>query len=422
MATSPRLGYVMSRYPHLSETFITRELTELSSMGVEVGLLPLMAQEQAVVHEEAEPWVRVMRPLGLSSDSARAWARLTRRRPRLAARMLASVVAGYRGRPAELARALPVLGAGAKLAEEVTELRLDRLHVHYATYPALAAWAAHQICGVPYGITVHAHDIFMTQAMLGPKLEDADLIVSISDFNRRFLLREVGHHLAPKIETVHCGVRVEQYAPAPARTTAPTPDDPLRLVCTGSLQEYKGQAHLIDAVGVLTTRKVPVHATLIGHGPDEAALREQIHERGLENHVELTGALPQDEVRQRISTAEVYVQPSIVARTGQMEGIPVSLMEALACRLPVVATELSGIPELVRDQGSAYGPPTGYLVRPADGHALAAAIHTIADDPAEAHRRAQRGQGLVASEFDLAQNVAALAALMLNRLPERNPS
>ncbi len=134
-------------------------------------------------------------------------------------------------------------------------------------------------------------------------------------------------------------------------------------------------------------------------------LERAIQENHLEKYIELMGPRTQDEVSRFLQTANSYVQPSIVTHTGKMEGIPVALMEAMASRIPVVATSISGVPELVRSG------ETGWLVPPEDAHALADALAEIYRDPVEAARRADLGQKWVVEEFELSSNVRKLASL-----------
>jgi glycosyltransferase involved in cell wall biosynthesis len=108
-----------------------------------------------------------------------------------------------------------------------------------------------------------------------------------------------------------------------------------------------------------------------------------------------------------LSEADCYVQPSVVTPAGKMEGIPVALMEAMASKIPVIATEISGIPELVIDG------ETGWLVPPDDAVSLADAMEDIFNHPDEANKRSTMGFNRVLSEFVLSTNVKKLSNLFL---------
>jgi glycosyltransferase involved in cell wall biosynthesis len=162
---------------------------------------------------------------------------------------------------------------------------------------------------------------------------------------------------------------------------------------------------LIQACALLKERGLPFRCRIIGGGEERHSLERQIASAGLAGQVELLGARPQEEVARLLSNAQAYVQPSVVTDRGKMEGIPVALMEALACQLPVVATQLSGVPELVRPG------KTGYLVPPGDAGALAEALAGIYANPGEATMLAKAGRELVRKEFELQMNVERLAWL-----------
>ena len=152
-------------------------------------------------------------------------------------------------------------------------------------------------------------------------------------------------------------------------------------------------------------RGIPFHCRIIGGGELRSLLERIIEENHLEGYVTLMGARTQDEVSRLLRTANCYVQPSVITPNGKMEGIPVALMEAMASRVPVVATSISGVPELVRNG------ETGWLVPPEDVGALADALCQIYTDSAEAERRAELGQKWVLEEFELSSNVRKLASL-----------
>jgi glycosyltransferase involved in cell wall biosynthesis len=278
---------------------------------------------------------------------------------------------------------------------------IQHIHAHYATHPALVAWVINQITGISYSITVHAHDIFVCTAMLETKLRDASFVAAISEFNRSYLNRVVGSWVNDKVYLVHCGIDPTQYqAHRPERDIAR-----FEIISIGSLQPYKGFPYLIQACAGLRDRAIPFRCRIIGGGELYSRLEDQITQAGLDGQVELLGPLPQEEIYRLLPTADCYVQPSIITPSGKMEGIPVSIMEALACALPVVATSISGIPELVRPE------ETGYLVDPADSSALADALTDIYHSPDRASKLGQAGRKLVLEEFTLSENVKEMALL-----------
>jgi colanic acid/amylovoran biosynthesis glycosyltransferase len=393
----------MSRFPHLPETFILREMNELEQLGWQVALYPLILQEQAVVHADAQRWIpRARHAPFVSPQIALDNARTFLTQPARLASLWAKTLWENRTSPNFLLRAAALLPKAVTLASQMQAEGVTHIHAHYATHPALMAWLIHRLTGISYSITVHAHDIFVRTEMLPTKLSDAAFIVAISEYNREYLARIVGPWVRNKIHIVHCGIEPTAYEP---HTIAPAEGQPFEIITTGSLQPYKGQSYLIEACARLRDRGLPFRCRIIGGGEEREALENLITTNNLANHVELLGPKKQDEVAALLATAHCYVQPSIITPSGKMEGIPVALMEAMASGLPVVATSISGIPELVRPG------ETGLLVPPADVPALADALAAVYADPAGSAQRAEAGRELVLREFELRSNVAHLATL-----------
>jgi glycosyltransferase involved in cell wall biosynthesis len=313
------------------------------------------------------------------------------------------------GDPSFLARTLILLPKAVYYAQEMEAEGIEHIHAHYATHPALAAWVIHRLTGISYSITVHAHDIFVSQSMLATKLRDADFIVAISEYNRRFLSDTLGSWVEAKTYVVHCGIEPALYAVGlrsdVQSDAAQTPiEDRFEILNIGSLQPYKGHSYLIEACALLKARHIPFRCRIVGGG-DPAGLQKLIDERDLRQEVQLLGPLDQTQVALLITTADCYVQPSIITPSGKMEGIPVAIMEAMAAQRPVVATAISGVPELVQPG------KTGYLVLPGDALALADALAHVYTHPAEAAALAAAGRILAIAEYNLHTNVEHLCSL-----------
>ncbi|MBA3534342.1 MAG: glycosyltransferase [Ardenticatenales bacterium] len=410
--TGQKIAYVMSRFPHLPETFILREMNDLERQGWEVALYPLILQEQPVVHAAAKPWLARRRQAPfVSREVAVANARAVGTHPLRYGKLLGRAIWENRSSPNFLVRSLALFPKATYMARQMQEEGVAHIHAHYATHPALAAWLIHHLTGISYSVTVHAHDIFVHTEMLATKLRDASFIAAISEYNREYLARVVGPWVREKIHIVHCGIEPSDY---PVRAPLADWGKCFEIITTGSLQPYKGQSYLIEACERLREQGVPFRCRIIGEGEERPELERRIAAAQLGAQVELMGAQSQEAVARLLASAHCYVQPSIITPSGKMEGIPVSLMEALASLLPTIATAISGIPELVRDG------ETGLLVPPADAVALAGALSTIYREPERAQRMAQAGRGLVLREFELKHNVQKLSSLFEQHLQKQS--
>jgi glycosyltransferase involved in cell wall biosynthesis len=397
-----KIAYIMSRFPHLPETFILREINELARQGWQIALYPLLVQQETVVHAEAEAWLQDVRQIPFMSREVLAGnGRLLRQQPAHTTRLWWQTLVENMPDPHMLARALALFPKAAQAAVQMQAEGVRHIHAHYATHPAFFAWLIHQLTGISYSITVHAHDIFVRTTMLATKLRSAQFVVAISDYNREYLARIVGSWVREKTHVSHCGITPSLYQPR----TADQEKRPLQIINVGSLQPYKGQSYLIRACALLKKQGLPFRCRIIGGGAERANLQSLIEQLHLAEEVQLLGPLPQEDVAALLPTANCYVQPSIVTPSGKMEGIPVALMEALACCVPVIATELSGVPELVK-----HG-QTGFLVPPADEVALAQALNNLYETPGIAWTTALAGREHVLGAFDLVNNVAELALL-----------
>lgn len=396
-----RLAYVVSRFPVASETFVVRELNALEDAhGVDVELHALFAPDHPFVHPEAERWMpRVHRADRISA--ARGLGRWMRRRPGATLRIVAELTRAYARRPALLIRALATVPLACAHALTIERHGLRHVHAHFATYPALTAWICARLTGSTYSLTAHAHDLFVHQSHLREIVHEAAFVVTISEFNRRFLADYGGDAVTP-VHVVRCGVDPERYAYAPR---APAAEGRVRALCVASLEEYKGHRILLQALARGGAGVERIDLDLVGAGSRLAELEMLAAELGLDGRVAFLGTQDEAQVAALLAAADLFVLPSVVASDGQMEGIPVALMEALACGVPTVATRLSGIPELVR------GDETGLLAEPGDPASLATALaHTIGD-PAATRRRVAAGRALVEREYDVRRSADELERL-----------
>jgi glycosyltransferase involved in cell wall biosynthesis len=407
-ATRPEIGplaVLLSRFPSVTETFILREVVELDRAGVDVVFVPLLREPPPpVLHPEAVAWDRraLYTPF-VNGPILAANARVFVSRPWLWLRTLLALLAESVTSWNAFSGTLGIYLKSVYYGQELRARGVCHIHAHFATHPTTAAYVMSRVrrAGdreIPYSLTVHAHDIFLHTAGLARKLAGASFVRTISEFNAEFLLERFASGrfavTREKFQVIHCGIEPSRYASRPL-AGAPGRDRPARLLSVAQLKPYKGIAFLIEAARRLVEQGVDVCCDVIGGGPLHAELEAAIARAGLGERFHLLGPRTQSEVAEALASADLFVLPSIVAADGQMEGIPVSLMEALAAGVPTVATRLSGIPELVRDGR------TGYVVPPGDAESLAAAIARALAEPERAHALAQAGRMLVQEEFEI---------------------
>ncbi|MFI5316527.1 MAG: glycosyltransferase family 4 protein [Myxococcota bacterium] len=399
------LAVVLSRFPSVTETFILREVVELDRAGVEVAFVPLLREPTPpALHAEAVAWDRraLYTPF-VNGPILAANLRVLASRPWLWLRTLLALLAESASSWNAFSGTLGIYLKSVYYGQVLRARGVRHVHAHFATHPATAAYVMSRVsragdAEIPYSLTVHAHDIFLHTAGLARKLAGASFVRTISEFNAEFLLQRFGRGrfavTRDKFRVIHCGIELGRYAGRPLPGT-PGSDRPARLLTVAQLKPYKGIAFLVAAARRLADRGVDVRCDVIGGGPLQAELAAEVERVGLGERFHLLGPRSQAEVAEALASADLFVLPSIVAPDGQMEGIPVSLMEALAAGLPTVATRLSGIPELVVDGR------TGYVVPPGDAESLAAAIARALAEPERARALAQAGRALVQEQFEI---------------------
>ena len=405
------VAIVVSRFPTVSETFVLFEIVELGRLGVGVELFPLVHDHPAVVHPDAAALDRRAHHVRLASREVLvAQLHWLRRAPRRYLRVWWGAVRGNLRSPGFLARALYVIPKAAAFARRMERLGVEHIHAHFATHPTLAAWAASRLTGIPYSFTAHAHDLYVDRSMLGEKLRRASFARTISDHNRRLLERLYGPEASSQTHVIHCGIDVDAFD----RRSRARGGSEFTLVCVASMKEYKGHRYLIEALAAMAASGRGFRCLLVGDGELRPEIVRQVAELGLDDRVTICGALPAEEVRALLAGADAAVLASVVEETGKMEGIPVFLMEAMAAGLPVVATDISGIAELVEDGVS------GLLVPERDPVALAAAVSRLAGDPELRRRFGRAGRERVRRSFELSRSVAALRDLLMARPGDRD--
>lgn len=400
---SLKVAYILHRFPHLTETFIMREMYWIREYGVELHIFSLLSPRPTSVHGQAKellPYVRYS-PF-VSWEVLKAQFCFLWRSPSRYILGLANTISQTYREPRVLLRSLAIFPKSVYFARQIEELGIDHVHAHFVWLEGIAAGIVSDLVGITFGIRPHAFGLFgRNQGNVRSELERASQIVTISRYHRAYI-----HALCPcidpdRIEVVYCGLDADRFRPASERAAG----GPVRILSVGSLIEKKGHEYLIDACALLAERGLIFQCDIVGAGPLRGALQARIYLHGLGDRVTLLGALEQARVIELHQRADIFALACVVARSGDRDGIPVALTEAMACEVPVVSTSVAGIPELV-DEGQ-----TGLLVEERCASGLADALERLIRDQTMRKRLGAQARQRILDGFQIQHSAAKLAAI-----------
>jgi colanic acid/amylovoran biosynthesis glycosyltransferase len=399
-----KVAYIMSRFPKLTETFILYEMLAMQKQGIEVEIYPLLRERAEVMHAEAKQFVEAAyyQPF-ISLPIIRANLDFLLRKPRLYLRTLWDLLRANWGSFKFFTGAIGIFPKVVLFAHQMKAAGINHVHAHFASHPAAAGFIIHRLVGIPYSFTAHGSDLHRDRHMLCEKVAEAEVVVAISEYNRGLILSACQGNYRDKVTIIHCGVDTDVFQSRSQETPHEKGENPFMILCIGTLHEVKGQAYLIEACHKLLERRVDFVCHFVGDGPDRRSLMALAEQAGIAEKIRFHGRLTREEIARLLQDADVLAAPSVPTRDGRREGIPVVLMEAMGSSVPVIASNISGIPELVEDK------VTGLLVPPRDATSLTNALECYFADPDLRRRLGQAGREKVVRDFDLNKNAENLA-------------
>ena len=403
-----KVAYIMSRFPKLTETFILYEMLVMRQQGIQVEVYPLLRERGEIMHPEAVQFVEVahFQPF-ISFPIVRANLHFLWKKPFVYLKTLWDLLRSNWGSFNFFTGVIGIFPKTVLFAYQMRADNVQHVHAHFASHPAAAGFIIHRLVGIPYSFTAHGSDLHRDRHMLREKVAEAEFVAAISEYNKELIISECRGNYLEKVNVVHCGVDTEVFRARSHETPYEKGENPFMILCVGTLHEVKGQAYLIEACRQLQERGFNFECHFVGDGPDKKSLTELVEQAVLSDKVRFDGSLTRAEIARLLLDADVLTAPSVPTSDGRREGIPVVLMEAMGSGVPVIASNLSGIPELVNDQ------LTGLLVPPRDATSLADALVSYLKDPDLRRRFGRAGREKVVGEFDLNQNAARLAQYFL---------
>jgi len=362
-----KVSYLLNAFPKLSETFILNEIWELKKKGVSVFVAAVGRSNEEIVHAKAEAIANEVNYVG----------ELCRKRklenvmlvgflhPLRLIQTAAFIRNRYRkGKRWKLQQALYLGG-------ELIRNGVKHVHAHFAMEAAEQAMLASLSTGIPYSMHPHALDIYVRPKMLKDKMRFAKFVSTPCEFNKRYLLDFFPGYPEKRVVVVRLGIDLDMFAPNENGTREKGSKDELSILSVARLMEKKGIIYLLEAIKSLSVDGIRAKATIVGEGPEYERLSTFIAENSLESLVDLLGSRTSDYVKELFDKSDVFVLPCIVAKNGDQDATPTAILEAMAMKVPVISTAVTGIPEIISDA-------CGFVIPEKDTVSLTAAIKRVA--------------------------------------------
>ncbi len=390
-----RFAYLFERFPSFGQTFCYREVAELQRQGVTPPIFSIRNPKD----EPPQDWdIQVVERVYYLPDEKELLDDVGRasKKGKLTSEILAAL--DEWGRRTDFLRLYQAVYIGLRLRD----MGIGHVHAHFAGMAARTAFWINRFFPITFSFTAHANDIFAPRNFeigLNQLVDAARAIITETDYAAKFLCERFPGR-ADRVHRIYNGLNLAEFPRAGFSSIPPI------IIAVGRLIAKKGFGDLIRACALLAGRGRSFRCEIVGEGPLESELRSLIERLGLQRCVVLAGAKPQSQLRQRLEAANVFVLPSVIDSDGGMDNLPTVIMEAMATGLPVISTDLGGIPEMVIQN------ETGFLVPPGDTLAMADAIEKLISDHSLAKRLGGCGYERAQRLFSIEKNVRELCALM----------
>lgn len=402
---APAVAYVLLWFPLSSETFIFREVVQLMAAGLPIRVYSMYGERVVGCSKEMRAYPGYVQRMGVKAIGQIfcAFFKFLRSAPRKVIWLLRRGFFHRMRNLESLGENLWCFMAGFLLAELCIRDGIKLIHAPWANGPTTAAWVASHLTNIPYAFTGRAGDIYPEDGLLHEKSTDALFIRTNNHANVDWLRRFCPAGQETKIHTVYNSLT---FNPSGSCAIAMRP--PYRLLAVGRFARTKGFPDLLTAIARLVRENVPVSLTLVGDGRWRRKLTKMRDRLGLKDIVNMPGFIPHDQICNYMLDHDMLIMPSVVHANGDRDGIPNVIMEALSHGMPVIATDVCGIAEVIHNE------ETGLLVPQRNPRILADAIRKMLANREQALHMAETGRKLVAEMFDSKRNIAKLLQLYTN--------
>jgi glycosyltransferase involved in cell wall biosynthesis len=398
-----KIAYILGTYPFLTTTFIDREILAVKRRQVNLVLIAIRRPPPFEMNPEVQKLAKEIKYILPVS-----WYQFLKinfflilTKPLRYFKIVLYLLSRFHRTLPERLKTLYHFYEGIYAVQLLRHSNVRHIHAHFADRAAIVAMVAAKFLDVPYSVTAHANDIYVSPVMLKEKIENAKFVTTCTLYNKIYLERLTGK----KIELVYHGIDIESLKATPVPEFQ---EEPKLILSVGQLKEKKGFSFLIKACDLLKSRGFNFVCEIIGDGPERLKLEQMIDELSLKNNVILRGSLPNKNVMDRYQDAALFVLSCVPAKDADRDGIPNVLLEAMGYQIPVISTRFSGIPEVIENGVN------GILVDTKNEETLAEAITMVLHDQELQKKLAYNGRKILEDKFDVNKNIEKLLKLFNN--------
>jgi len=401
------VAYIANEFPSPVEPYVMDEIAELRRRGVEVICCSgkrVSPTELSLNQRTFWKETHFFQPL--TDDALRRAARYLASDRHQLWQLLKPMLMAFPTSPTLPIRALGHTLMGAALAEDLAPHDVQHIHAHHGYFASWMALVAARMLGVGFSFTLHGSDLLRRADLLATKLDACDFCVTVSDYNRRYILEKYPSISANKVIVQRLGV--DRVLPWPTPAKAASGGRPFCLLAVGRLHPIKDYPFLLRACSALRGEGLDFLCWIVGEGPERHTLERQIVKLGLQDRVQLVGHVP------RADLPRYYRYADLVVMTSKSEGIPVALMEAMSHEKLVLAPDITGIPELVENE------KTGFLYTSGSLLSFIQAVAWIYANQTSLAGVQRAAAAKVAVSYNRQRNLRSLAEQFLARIPQHD--
>ncbi len=410
-----RIAYILECFPSLTERFILRELEELHRQRINIRIFALRGAP--LPDGETSPEylrdITVYCPRILSRKILAAQLSFLLRSTGCYLKTFGFIIGKNISKPRDLFSALKHFPYAVFFAEQMKIMEIEHIHAHFANLPTTLALITAKLLLLDFSFSAHAWDIYAHRTMLYEKIQSAKFVITCNNFNQYYLTRNTDDRFLHKINRVYHGLDINKYSKTNPSLAAKSRSEEILqkkeklpfILSVGRLEAKKGFFYLLEAYLLLKAKNIDFSCLIAGEGSHEQALKTKIERSGLSGAVKLLGPLSEESIMELYLRSDIFVLPCITTRNGDHDGLPNVLIEASALEVPVISTNIGGIPELIEHE------KTGILVPEKDADSLASALESLIKNKDQREQLARNARTRVVERFNIRNNIVPIIDL-----------